>query len=379
MRRMPRRAVLILLVLNAVAAFAISLYAWANPRPNWDIVPYAALADVQPGMADADLLRRTNDDVRRHLGDAGYEAMVKADAYASRIDADPAALKDTLRFYEVKPLYVWLTRGLRPLTGDSGAAAAALVSALSLALLVAVMPWFFRGLEVPLLAILWFFMVWGDPPWWPAGSLATPDTLAMLLVTACALAALAGRHAFAATAAALLSVLARPDSAFLVVPLLAGMAWIERREPARRRHALAWLAGALAVFAAFVVLGRMALPWTTLFSHTFIAREAFPSTIRYEFQWADYVAAIRRALPLVFYWRPLAFLALGIALAALSWHRARRLTPVSLFALCGVASMLLHYAVFPVAEFPFDRMFFVSYPVLIAALMLWLRERRAPA
>jgi hypothetical protein len=368
-----------LLVLNAVAAFALALDGWRKPLPNWDIIPYAALVRAGPGITPEALSKLAYGDVRAYVGEAKFAPMVSGGdqdaAYRIKLYQDPAALQDNLRFYSVKPLYVALSRLALPFTGNA-ASAAALVSALAFAVLLALFPLFFRR-RVLALVLLWPLVLAGAPPLALVNHVATPDSLALLFVVCTAMAAVNGRHGVWVAASAVLAVLARPDAAVLLAPLLLGLAWLQRRE------GRAWplVACFAVVMLLFVWLGQQALPWPTLFRHTFQGREAFPSApaLAQAVPLADYLAVIARTLPHVLSPRPLLFFFGGLAIAIVPWLRRRSLEGFQWIALVAAGNMAVHYLIFPIDEYGHERMFLGSYFVIASALLLALQARRARA
>jgi hypothetical protein len=374
-----RALVAALLLLHAIAAFALALNGWRQPLPNWDIIPYAALVRAEPGVAPQALSRLAYGDVRAYVGEAKFTPMVSGGdqdaAYRVRLYQDPAALLDNLRFYSVKPLYVALSKLAMPFTGNA-ASAAALVSALAFALLLAVFPLFFRH-RVLAVALLWPLVLVGAPPLALVTHVATPDSLALLFVVGTVMCAVNRWHAVLVAACAVLAVLARPDAAVLLAPLLLGLAWLQRRE------GRAWpLTACFAVvMGLFVWLGRQALPWPTLFRHTFHGREPFPSApaLAQAVPMADYLAVIERTLPHVLSARPLLFFFGGLALALVPWLRRRSVDAFQWIALVAAGNMVVHYLIFPIDEYGHERMFLGSYFVIASALLLAWRARRAEA
>jgi len=356
-----------LLLVHFLAIWGVALYQWRHPLANWDIVPYAALVRAEVGQSPQELSRLAYDDVRRYVGEDYYWHMIGGNgpdrAYRVAVHEDPAALLDNLKLYSVKPLYIMLSRMALPLTGNA-ASAAALISAAALAMLLSVLPLFLR----PLLGIVavWALLFLGQPEVMLVARCATPDSLSMLLVGACALAALNRRHWAAVGALALLAVLARPDAAILVVPWLAGMGWLQRHE----RSVVPLLCCALLCFGVFVLLGKLALPWSTLFWHTFVAREPFPSAIHFAVTPADYLAVLRRTIHSMLQPRPLLFFLGGIALALGPWLLRRRVGPRQLLAAVAAMGMGMHYLIFPIDEFGRERLFLGSYALLLMAALL---------
>ncbi|MES3004034.1 MAG: GtrA family protein [Pseudomonadota bacterium] len=369
-RSWPVRGVL---ALHAIGVLLLAFHAWTHPLGNWDIVPYTALVRAQPGMTAQQVADATFRDVRAYMGEAHYVDLIEGGppvrAYRMAIHTDPEALRDTLRFYSIKPLYIGLARWASQFTG-SGASAGVLVSAAALALLFSVLPLFFAR---PLLAVgaVWLLLLPGGTPLWLIAACATPDTLGMLLVVLCALTGLRSAHWAAVGALGVLAVLARPDAAFMVVPILLGLAWLRRASG----QAVLFALSAAACFALFAFLGTRALPWSTLFWHTFMETSTYPSRIAQHVGVAEYFAVLRRTAHALLEPRPLIFLVLGAALSLIPFVRGRTIAPWQGLAGIATGGMLLHFLVFPIDEFGHERMFLASYVLLAAAALLAWESR----
>lgn len=368
-----------LLAVHVIASFMLAGYHWNKPLGNWDIIPYAALIGAERGMSAADISRRAYADVRAYVGEDVYRPMLDdfggADSkYRVAVATQPAALVENLRFYSVKPLYLFLSRMAYPFTGNS-ASAAVLVSALATALTLTAIPFFFAKPAL-VIAGLWIFLFTGVPQLRLVAACAFPDSLSMLFVTLTALLAFARKPIGWVAGAAILGVLSRPDAAVIIVPLLVGFSWLQRKEG----RTVPLLVLAAVVFAIFVTLGKLALPYSNLFWHTFMAREAYPAAITYKLTLADYLAVIRRTHHVLLEPRPLLFFvsACLLALVPLAW---RRLWGFQLLAAAAAGNMVVHYLIFPIEEFGHERMFLGSYMVLICAAAFafeqWRASRRA--
>jgi hypothetical protein len=377
----PGRAALLmraLLAVHVLAALVLGVFAWQHPLGNWDIIPYAAVIRGHAGASPSQVSQQAYADVRSYVGDETFLPMIQGgdqDAqYRATLYRDPQALEENLRFYSVKPLYIFLARGAAAWTGNA-ASAAVFVSSAAFTLLLALFPFAF-GRKAIAVAAAWLLVLVGAPPLWLIATCATPDTLALLFTCIAAwLAGSAKRPLFIAAAAAL-AVLARPDAAFLLCPLLLGFAWLQR-EDGRFWPLAASCAG---LFALFVFLGTQALPWPALFRHTFFGRQAHPAAaaLSAPLTTGEYLSVVSRTLPHVVTVRTMLFFVASLATIALSL-RARSRWPIALLATASLANVLLHYLAFPIDEYGFERTFLASYFVLVGAMLLaWgVRGRRA--
>lgn len=372
-----RWAMRALLLLHAMAALALAGFAVREPLGNWDIVPYAALVQRAPGLGAEEVSRLAHDDVRRYLGDARFRSLIAGGegglgeaAYQARMFREPDALMENLRFYDVKPLYIGLARLADRFTGNAAAAAVA-VSAAAFALALAMFPLFFRH-RLLAIAGAWLLVLTGSPPLALVAAAASPDSLSLLFATACGLLAVKRKPMAWVAAAGVLAVLSRPDAAFILCPLFLGLAWVRRAEGAWRPP----LALMAALFAIFVMLGSMALPWSTLFHHTFFERLAYPVTGPVPpMTLARYLGAASVTLPHALEMRVLIFIALALSLALGPLGIRRRIEPFQVLAAAALAGIVLHVLVFPIDEFGHERMFLGSYFLILGAALAALDAR----
>ena len=251
---LARWSVIALLALHAAAAVAVGFFAVKNPLGNWDMVPYTALVMRDGAVGSQQLSKQAHEAVHQYIGDERFAAMVAGGAgeagYQATLFRDPEAFAQNLRFYDVKPAYIGMAK-LSSLFTGSPAVATVAASAVAFVLALALFPLYFRR-RVLAVAGVWLLIVVGTPPLAIVAAAASPDTLSLLFVTTCAMAAVARRHPAWIAVAGLLAVLSRPDAAFILCPLLLGFAWVDR-ESGRWK---ALLAGMVALFALFVCHGN---------------------------------------------------------------------------------------------------------------------------
>lgn len=371
--RAAQSLIFLILLLNVLSAISLGISSYRTPLGNWDMIPYVALLRSNEEKDPAELSRQTYAEVHAYVGDQKYERMVSGEGedgdYRSTLFNTPSALMDNLRFYSVKPLYIFLSRQAAVLTGNA-AAATVMVSSIALCLFMAVFPLFFRW---PIVAagLLWTLLFTGEPEYWILAAAASPDSLGMLLaVSTVLLAAMHRCRLWIVAPLAMLAVLARPDTIFILVSLFCGMAWLERKE-GRMPGLLFCMVGVVALF---LFLNSHALPWTTLFRHTFFGRQIYPSLPSQPVSVDEYIGVIKRTLPHVASWRTTLFLSLGCLLALVPWLRSRIIALPQLLAALAVINMLAHYLIFPIDEYGHERMFLSSYVLVIAAVLLMLQN-----
>ena len=370
-----RLALPLLLLLHCVAALVLGVHAARNPLGNWDIVPYVALVRQASGLGGQELSRQTYGEIREYFGEARYTQLLAQgngpdDAYRAAVHESPAALAENLRFYSVKPLYILLSRAATAVVGNA-ALATVVVSAAAFSLFVMVFPLFFRRRAVAV-AATWVLVLTGAPALGVIASCATPDSLGLLFAATAALLAAKRMNPWAVGVLGLLAVLARPDTMFLLGPLLLGLAWLERRD-LRGRYLFGIL---VALSATFLYLGAQSLPWSTLFRHTFFGRIALPAAGVPPVTPADYWSVVARTFPNAFNLRVGIVLAAGCALALVPWLRSRQWGPTQLLAAAAVVNIVAHFLIFPIDEFGHERLFLSSYFLVLAAALFTFEQFR---
>ena len=360
-------------LINASAAIYLGIDSYRNPMGNWDIIPYAAVIRDNSVKDQAALSRLAYNEVRLYVGEKKYESLVSGEgidgSYRRAMVEIPEALAANLRFYSVKPLYIFLSKQATALTKNS-AAAAVLISAVALSLLIVIFPLLFRWQIVAAFA-LWALLFTGEPKYSVLGAAATPDSLGILLAVTTVLLAVVRRGSlWIVGPMALLAVLARPDTIFILTSLWIGLAWLERKNGRMLNLAFCFVA----TTALFVYLNSQALPWSTLFKHTFFDRQNFPSLTPQPVSISDYFRVIERTLPNVVSWRTSLFLTLGGLLTLVPWVRTRIIGPSQLLAAIAVMNMVAHYLIFPIDEYGHERMFLSSYVLVIASVLVMLQN-----
>ena len=357
----------LILILNALAAFMLVWFGYQHPLGNWDIIPYTALARTKIGQTPQNLSMQTYNDIHTYLGNPAFLRLTgrteSENIYEATIFDNPAALVDNLQLYSIKPFYVFLVRITTFFTLNAAAAAVA-VSGTCLALLLLIFPLLFRQ-SILAVVFLWCVVLLGNPPLAVIATCATPDSAALFLSTIAALLAVTKRQIWLVSLVSVLAILARPDTIFIFFPLLGALAWLQRHET-RARGLLYSLA---AVTTTFIFLNTQALPWATLFRHTFFS----PFSATENVTLVEYLGVIERTLPHVATIRTLFFLTAGIGLAIIPWICNRKIAEPQLLATVGVINMITHYLIFPDVGFGFERMYLSSYVFIVSALLLMLQ------
>lgn len=319
------------LLCTALVALCVGLL---QPMYNWDIIGYTACAHYDDGLRGAELRDRVYADIKREVDPERYGELTHG-KYDGVVFENPRALEQHVPLYSIRVVYLGMMHGLHALGVEYPRATyliAATFGALSVLMLGAVIGAAGMPIAVVPLAALGAGM--GD-----LGRLSTPDTLTLFFALWAAYCLLKGsRRVFVASA---LLPFMRTDAAVLSAVLMAYAFW-------RGERVLSVVSLAISA-AAYLVINRLHgnYGWLTLFNQSLLQISPFPGEIVpstriwdyvqvYLLTWEDpitlpnfmtpilvvsilvYALHDRRATPLpqrfVFFWIPLAFAALRIAL-----------------------------------------------------------------
>jgi hypothetical protein len=319
------------LLCTAVIAFCIGLL---QPMYNWDIIGYTACAHYDDGLRGVELRDRTYADIRREVDPQRYGEITHG-KYDGVVFENPRALEQHVPLYSIRVVYVGMMHGLHALGVEYPRTTyliAATFGALSVLMLGAVTA--AAGMPVAIVPLAALGAGLGD-----LGRLSTPDTLTLFFALWAAYCLLKGnRLLFLASA---LLPLMRTDAAVLSALLMAFAFW-------RGERVLSVASFAISA-AAYVVINRTHgnYGWVTLFNQSLIQISPFPGEIVpstrvwdyvqvYLLTWEDVVTLPNFLTPIlvvsiavfflnrrsgtpllyryVFFWIPLAYAALRLAL-----------------------------------------------------------------
>ena len=261
----------------ALVTLSMAAYALYRPGANTDLIFYAATVHQWDGLDDAAIHEAALRDAREHLAPDVYEAMISENEYMRTVTADPEALVQQIPFYSVKVLFPALMIALRAVgipLGDSQLYIA-VVSYVLLSLLV--FAWIRRHVpRWPAVALSTFIIL--APPWGELARIQSPDALSVLLGIAALFALLELRRPTLAFGFFMLSVLARPNVAVMVVAVAVGLALLVRSHPLHMRWRTAFIWSGIAVATAgvlMILMGYYGLG--TLFYHALVEYLPYPA------------------------------------------------------------------------------------------------------
>ena len=265
--------------------------AYEDPEWNLDGVFYSALMRDEGESVEA-MHAGVYAAIEREASQTAFELLVDGSSYRRQLRTSPDVFKLQLPFYQSKPLYRWVGRGLT-LAGISCARAPYLLSACAFAFLLLLLPLLTvrAGAHPWAAALLGATAAW-IPPLRELGALATPDALATLFVLAGGLASL--WSASLAMIPLLVAVLARPDCALLGLGVVASS---HLRKVGPRRYLAAFVFGALLLLlGAAVVTTTGGYGWSTVVRHTFLGTIVDQAGLGRGLDVADYFKALGRGL-----------------------------------------------------------------------------------
>jgi hypothetical protein len=335
----------------------------AHPEWNLDGVFYSALMD--PGAASTAVVhQRVYQEIGARVPPEAAAALTQGSDYRQRLKASVETFSFQLPFYQSKPLYLWLGRGLTVL-GASLVLAPYIVSAFGFAAIGLLLPWLaIRAGARPLVAAtIAAACVW-LPELRGLGTLATPDALATALLVLGTIVALSDvRYALLPLSAA---VLTRPDAAIVACAVI-GVCSVCTRPPFGVGFAV-FSCGLLLALAWVAVALTGGYPWSTVMRHTFMDRVLDEHDRALGFDMSDYAVALGRGMRGHMTDHPARFARyLGVAALAAGWAvtrgRGGRTRP-ALNVLCAVwLGTAAHFCVLPLLA---DRFFATAYVCSVA-------------
>ncbi len=190
-----------------------------RPFGNWDMLAYVG-AVLSYTEDINELRRRSLSEVKNYISEARYNDIISGSNFRKTVANDDQAFFDKLPAYQVKPLYVLLTRLVSKATGNI-AMASVLISAMGF-LLMGVSLYLLRPRD--LYEPLWLILVlcvlyFGKPPCTLLPSVATPDSLGLGFMLISLWAYFREPESIYPIAFMCLAIMARPDSIITIISL----------------------------------------------------------------------------------------------------------------------------------------------------------------
>lgn len=265
----------------------VAAVAYRYPAWNWDLVGYVACA-VEYEEKDVRVIQqRTYEVLRADVGEDMYEKMRSKTPHRRVIATDSESFAQTMRFYRARVGYINAMRLLHA-TGLSLPRASVLLAIGGfLALSFITFVWLRRSWGEPYAALLVGAMLlttWAVR----AARLSTPDMLTASLLCTAMWAQRDRARLGLRDALLLFAIIVRTDALVF--------AWVAWGVDAVTARGSAWVRSAVMCtlsFAIYSLLGRWsdAYPYSTLFTHAFIERQAFPAETVSLFNLHNYVWA----------------------------------------------------------------------------------------
>lgn len=271
--------------LYAAIMVLIGVGLFRNAVPNWDLVPYAAIAKSLLGTPEHALHEATYSLLSRELSPEAFEKIIEGNDYRRAAAERPESFLQQIPFYSVKPLYPFLMAAIN--FGGAGLITAGrlitLVSYWALAALVFV--WLRRYLS-PRATLLASLVIMLQPPITHVGRMISPDVLACLLVLLSIYLCFECNKVHGAMLVLVASTMARPDNVVFVL-LLPVACWVAGR--LSKLASFAWASIGAAVYGLQATLSGN-YGWKTLMYHTFVENLVLPKSFTSPLQLRDYVS-----------------------------------------------------------------------------------------
>ena len=349
--------------------------------PNWDMMGYMGVAQEWAHDDPVDVHRTTYEAARKELPTEAFLSLVdpRQSVRKARYD-DPVAFHEHLAFYRARVLPTLMMQGMfqlgLPLSKSLWWINLGSYAATAILMLV----WIARRLPLGIAALIAALLAQA-PPLLTTAMMSTSDGLATLLLCAGLWCVAERRRLKLGTVLLVLSVLSRPDSVILI-GFWGLVTWfLERRN--QDRLPLPALGGILAVsVVAYLGVQNHAREygWWPLFHISFLQKEAYPSQIATDVDFAAYsskLAEKANEIPGVGYFlqgsvrgSSYPFVYAGFTLLALALARrfghARRLARAEAILIAMLVAFSLRWFLFPQL---WDRFFAPMY-VLVPLVLL---------
>ncbi len=326
-------------LLFAVLLFAQGFYCFSRPISPLDSMVYVSILEGGGQQAFRHAGSVCSVEVPGPRSECEITSTPTFNEIANYSDADFATF---IRFYQVKPLYIWMAKGVRGLLHLTGFVALRVVSAVSFIVIGAIVfLWLRRHLSTPAASLI-ALVISAASPVQGLGKLLLPDgfSTALLLIAVYAILYLA-RTLWVQLAILAVLPLARPDNILFCVIL--GAFLIFRATPVRNALVprLIGLVVAAGLLNTLLARATHALSYVVLFNHSFLAwtpPSTYPALHLSAHDFLHTLAYFGFLTVAIHFPLPLFFAALALA-DRTSWRPLRDLVAATL--LTSVARLLL--------------------------------------
>jgi 4-amino-4-deoxy-L-arabinose transferase-like glycosyltransferase len=337
----------------------LTLIAYYVPYYDWDLVAYVGSA-IALDEHDARTIQRTAyDALRRELPQDDYQDVASGSDFRRDVAANPDHFHQQLRFYQIRPLYIWIVAALHgigiPYVADTRLISAA--SFLAMGILLFLWARRYTSESNSAWAVLLLLCI---PVFFTSARTGSPDAISALIVLLGTFQIAERKHLISGILLFFISLFLRTDNVIFVFLLLASMA-IPVSESRRRRVFVAILALAAVGVVSAINHTQHSYSWSVLMQNT-ATPIVNPAEVAPRLTAADYFDSVHDMIDEARENSVLAFpfIALITLLSRRTPTHLKRLVTVVLL------SWLAHAALFPHIE---DRYFIAGAAIIgIAAI-----------
>src|SRR6185312_1499741 len=257
--RLARIAFCSLLLLETLIAYYVPYY-------DWDLLAYVGSAIALQEHDTRTIHKQAYEALKRELPDDDYQDVASGSDFRRDVASNPDHFHQQLRFYEIRPLYIWIVAGLHAL-GIPYIAATRLISAAAF-LLTGVLLFFWARRYTSEIHSAWtVLLLLCVPVIFTSARTGSPDAISALLVLLGAFEIVELNRLISGTLILLASLFLRTDNVIFIFLLLASAAIFVSRS--RKRRAILAL---IALSSIGIVIGinhwQHSYSWSVLMQNT---------------------------------------------------------------------------------------------------------------
>jgi hypothetical protein len=359
-----------LCVYSAFVLF-FAVYAFIKPNYNWDIIPYIGCALSYEDSDIGTLHSKTYEIVKRSVPPETYSDLTTSNAYRRNIATNPENFYQQLRFYHVKPFYVFLVYVFLKL-GLPIIKATVLISVTSvIGIALILILWISEhapGFPAALISL--FLLIASGLP--GLGRWLTPDALSSVVIFLSFFLLVEQKRLNLACLLLVLSLIIRTDNIILLIPLFTYMRITNSPEyrVSTKQYSI-FMIMAILLYLTITTLTD-SYSWWTLFSHTFLGAIQRPADYTAKFSLYYYINVVIRSIPYFYSEITSLFLLLASLTMVICNFRFRDrdiYLHITLVALLVICIRFLLYPAFP------NRFFTVYYLVIGVMFVLVLGSK----
>ncbi|HWC16918.1 MAG TPA: hypothetical protein VG498_07875 [Terriglobales bacterium] len=252
-------------VVFSALLFVLTLIAYLTPYYDWDLVAYVGSAIALHEYDSRAIQHEAYSALERELSQEDYTDIASGSDFRREVAQNPDSFRQQLRFYQIRPLYIWLLAALHA-AGLGFVAATRVISAAAFLLIGAVLFFFMCRYVKDSHATIAVLLLLITPVLFTSARTGSPDAISALVVLTGTFAIVERDHLLFGAALLLLSLALRTDNIIFALLLFASVALVKTSSKARVITACA------AVLAVAVVLTinrtQHSYPWSVLLRNT---------------------------------------------------------------------------------------------------------------